>query len=791
MVPSNNLGPDLNGKAVNETKYKDIKKILRNPTLLLLTEFSGSDYVGRNMDRKSTSAEAKYVAAARCCANIFWMKSQLTDYDIIYEKVPIFCDNTSAIAISNNPILHSRTKHIDIRYHFIRDHILKGDGELHFIFTQYQLADIFTKPLDEPTFKRLIVELEPPFTTYMKAIYKLDMLMAFKAPKPSSQTEEVPQGKKLGAKSGLRRKQSSKHTSESQTRASKSKTGQSKIGSKSNSAKDKSPNHPSPPTQVAQQAAGGPTSLGATSKEVAHPQLSSELPSKFAELSGEIKELMHNVKDIEIELPMDLKEIPTKLDFTSTIFSLTSQIKTLNSLPSLLNKVTKTLNRFANLLENASEATTKDVPSACQETASPAKGEKNTKDAETNLKDELVDLLGIHVVRQYYNKKLLFDKYCDKMLKRKKSPKNTNCKILTKKDPITLKIYREDRSGEVITNIKIFGGTLKASDNFTTESYMIDLSSSLSRDYSYEFITLRDLMLDCNFRGGGIRAIETLRTSIDNCYITHFTTTGILVQGGHETYIRNSFLGQHITAGGDPGERNFTGTAIDLQGNDNAITDVVIFSAAVGIMISGQANIITGVHCYNKAYGFGGTGIYLKVQGITQTRIVNSYFDYTGIVAEDPVQLHVSDCFFLGDAFIVLKSIRGLLDGINIVNNMFSGSNKGIDIVQLDQTSKEFNEIGDQVVIDKNSANGMNVKATVAKGVTQVNGTSWTIDFNKILLFPRRIKFVQHALITDTSNSFPNTILRNISNNQVLIESDTIVIGSASVSVDQGLSMLS
>ncbi|GJS16860.1 retrovirus-related pol polyprotein from transposon TNT 1-94 [Tanacetum coccineum] len=77
------------------------------------------------------------------------MKSQLTDYDIIYEKVPIFCDNTSAIAISNNPVLHSRTKHVDIRHHFIRDHILKGDIELHFIPTQYQLADIFTKPLDE------------------------------------------------------------------------------------------------------------------------------------------------------------------------------------------------------------------------------------------------------------------------------------------------------------------------------------------------------------------------------------------------------------------------------------------------------------------------------------------------------------------------------------------------------------------------------------------------------------------------------------------------------------------
>ncbi|GJT21922.1 hypothetical protein Tco_0891859 [Tanacetum coccineum] len=104
------------------------------------------------------------------------MKSKLTDYDIIYEKVPIFCDNTSAIAISNNPVLHSRTKHIDIRLHFIRDHILKGDIELHFIPTQYQLADIFTKPLDEPTFKRLIVEL--------------GMLNIDSKPKASTLTEE-------------------------------------------------------------------------------------------------------------------------------------------------------------------------------------------------------------------------------------------------------------------------------------------------------------------------------------------------------------------------------------------------------------------------------------------------------------------------------------------------------------------------------------------------------------------------------------------------------------------------
>ncbi|GJV35558.1 retrovirus-related pol polyprotein from transposon TNT 1-94 [Tanacetum coccineum] len=174
MVPPNNLRPDLSGKAVNETQYRGFD----------LKGYSNSDYAGCFIDKKSTSgacqllggklvcrsakkqqyvaislAEDKYVAAGRCYANILWMKSQLTDYDIIYEKVPIFFDNTSAIAISNNPVLHSRIKHIDIRYHFIIDHVLKGDIELHFIPTQYQLADIFTKPLDEPTFKRLIVEL--------------------------------------------------------------------------------------------------------------------------------------------------------------------------------------------------------------------------------------------------------------------------------------------------------------------------------------------------------------------------------------------------------------------------------------------------------------------------------------------------------------------------------------------------------------------------------------------------------------------------------------------------------
>ncbi|GJU80839.1 hypothetical protein Tco_1283204 [Tanacetum coccineum] len=127
----------------------------------------------------------------------------------------------------------------------------------------------------------------PPFTDHMKAIYNLDVPVDSKAPKPSSQTEEVPQGKKPRAKSGLRRKQSSKHTSESKTEASKSKTGQSEKETQSSLAKDKILSHPLPPTPVvgkmhkeAQQAVGGPTSLGATSEEGAHPQINSDISSQ-------------------------------------------------------------------------------------------------------------------------------------------------------------------------------------------------------------------------------------------------------------------------------------------------------------------------------------------------------------------------------------------------------------------------------------------------------------------------------------------------------------------------------
>nr|GFB98874.1 hypothetical protein [Tanacetum cinerariifolium] len=92
-------------------------------------------------------------------AQVLWMRTQLTDYGFNFTKIPIYCDSKSAIAISYNPVQHSRTKHIAVRYHFIKEHVEKGTIELYFVKTDYQLADIFTKALPADRFNYLVRRL--------------------------------------------------------------------------------------------------------------------------------------------------------------------------------------------------------------------------------------------------------------------------------------------------------------------------------------------------------------------------------------------------------------------------------------------------------------------------------------------------------------------------------------------------------------------------------------------------------------------------------------------------------
>jgi hypothetical protein len=87
------------------------------------------------------------------------MRQTLRNFGYSLSKVPLLCDNESAIRLADNHVEHSRTKHIDIRLHFLRDHQQRGDIDIYHISTENQLADIFTKPLDEKRFCRLHCEL--------------------------------------------------------------------------------------------------------------------------------------------------------------------------------------------------------------------------------------------------------------------------------------------------------------------------------------------------------------------------------------------------------------------------------------------------------------------------------------------------------------------------------------------------------------------------------------------------------------------------------------------------------
>jgi hypothetical protein len=90
---------------------------------------------------------------------LLWMRQTLRDFGYNLSKVPLLCDNESAIRLADNPVEHNRTKHIDIRHHFLRDHQQKGDIDIFHISTENQLADIFTKLLDEKTFCTLRSEI--------------------------------------------------------------------------------------------------------------------------------------------------------------------------------------------------------------------------------------------------------------------------------------------------------------------------------------------------------------------------------------------------------------------------------------------------------------------------------------------------------------------------------------------------------------------------------------------------------------------------------------------------------
>ncbi|GJR33640.1 retrovirus-related pol polyprotein from transposon TNT 1-94 [Tanacetum coccineum] len=124
-------------------------------TAMALTAYVDADHAGC----QDTRRKAEYIAMSGCCAQILCMRSQLIDYGFVFNKIPLYCDNRSAIALCCNNVQHSWSKHIDIRHHFIQEKVEKGVVEMYFVTMDYQLADIFTKALPRERFEFLLPRL--------------------------------------------------------------------------------------------------------------------------------------------------------------------------------------------------------------------------------------------------------------------------------------------------------------------------------------------------------------------------------------------------------------------------------------------------------------------------------------------------------------------------------------------------------------------------------------------------------------------------------------------------------
>nr|GFA26400.1 hypothetical protein [Tanacetum cinerariifolium] len=119
-----------------------------------LIAFADADHAGCQ-----DTPRTEYIALSRCCAQTLWMRSRLTDYGLGFNKIPMYRDNKSAIALCCNNVQHSRSKHIDIRYYFIKEQVENEVIELYFVNTEYQLTDLFTKALGRDIIEFLINKL--------------------------------------------------------------------------------------------------------------------------------------------------------------------------------------------------------------------------------------------------------------------------------------------------------------------------------------------------------------------------------------------------------------------------------------------------------------------------------------------------------------------------------------------------------------------------------------------------------------------------------------------------------
>ena len=294
---------------------------------------------------------------------------------------------------------------------------------------------------------------------------------------------------------------------------------------------------------------------------------------------------------------------------------------------------------------------------------------------------------------------------------------------------------------QFVGNLRIIDGTLRASPSFPADRFVIEIGATPCNTPSgqgscNENVGMSGLTVDgSHVAAGCISIAATMGATLDaSSAIFGFAQTGILLAGGHEAEISETWVAAYFWS--DPKKERNNAVGIKIAGNDHFVTNVIVFSAQIGVEVTGAANLINAAHTWNDATGNGGIGI---LNTMSQNRFVGCYLDFTDLklVGSGAQQLTVADGFFLGDAQLVFAaSAPGqAVYGVSLAGNVWYDC--GQPALASNETLGTWTSVTDFSMVGTSYCGKDQTRTGLARATITTGGAdSASVDFSRVLLFP-------------------------------------------------------
>jgi hypothetical protein len=312
---------------------------------------------------------------------------------------------------------------------------------------------------------------------------------------------------------------------------------------------------------------------------------------------------------------------------------------------------------------------------------------------------------------------------------------------------------------KLVGNVRVRGGSLRASATFPADRFIIEVgehgcNAEVPQGVCNEMVGFDNLFLDAGHRGGGILVQSTMGTTIGpSCFFTGFSTAGVRVMQGHETLVSSSWFAEYYWSDHRKGGGNSSSVGVDIHGQDNYVTDVIVFDYThLGVSVDGAASLLQGVHTWNG----GGVGIRINGSYAIQDRLLGCYLDYNTLEVVDPTQTTVEDTFFLDTNAVLVQSKRTAMQSVVFRENVYAfGQARARGVNQSIVLQGAWKSCGGVTVEDElperlctmSDGWACGIRQTVARrSVTVPKNSDWAIlEFDKQLLLPF-IDYVQGSM---------------------------------------------